>query len=74
MSTRPEILSQIRHEACHAGLNAALAITRAALEAGHIDVLDVPDILLAVRSGSWRCFEESARISRGDEYAAGRAA
>ena len=74
MSTRPEILLQIRHESHHAGLNAALAITRAAVEAGQIDLLDVPDVLLALRSGSWRHFEEPGRISRGGDHAAGRAA
>ncbi|MDO8597967.1 MAG: hypothetical protein Q7R45_15265 [Sulfuricaulis sp.] len=74
MSTRPEILSQIRQESYHAGPNVALAITRAAIAAGYIDLFDVPDILLALRSGSWRCFEESGRISRGDDYETGRAA
>ncbi len=74
MSTHPEILAQIRHESGHAGLHAALSLARTAIEAGHIDLLDVPDVLLALRSKSWRHFEESGRISRGAPYEAGRAA
>lgn len=67
MSTRTDILLQIRHEFRHAGLAAALRTTRAAFDANRIDRLDLPEILLALRSGSWRFFEELGRLPGADQ-------
>ncbi len=64
MSTHPKILVQIRSYHANAGLGAALRVTRAAFESGQIDPLDMAEIFLALRSGSWDFFEEPGRIPR----------
>lgn len=74
MSTPPEILSQIRHGFLQAGLGAAVELTRAAFESGQIDPRDIADIFLALRSGSWRHFEEPGRLPRHSATDAARAA
>jgi hypothetical protein len=74
MSTRTNILLQIRHEHRTAGLAAALRITRAAFEANRIDRLDIPEVLLALRSGSWQFFEDLGRLPGGNHRHTGHAA
>lgn len=66
VSTRTDVLLQIRDECRTAGLATALHSTRAAFEANRIDRLDIPEVLLALRSGSWRFFEELGRLPSGD--------
>ena len=48
--------------------------TRAAFDSGRIDPLDVADIFLALRSGSWNHFEEPGRIPPASQLEAVRAA
>lgn len=54
MDTRITTLLEIRDQFYHDGLSAAVRHARAAFEAGQIDAMDVPEIFMALKSGSWR--------------------
>jgi hypothetical protein len=67
MSTRVATLLQIREQFTQEGLSAAVLSTRAAYEAGRIDKVDIPEVFIALKSGSWRFLERlGVRISAPD--------
>jgi hypothetical protein len=62
MNDRTLVLAQIRAESRAHGLSAALHSARIAFAAGRVDAFDMPEILLALRTGSWSFFDEAAPI------------
>jgi len=58
MSTRIATIVQIRDEFHHEGRVAAIQRARSAFDAGLIDALDVPEIFMALKTGSWRFLEQ----------------
>ncbi|GAB1489004.1 hypothetical protein MASR2M8_14550 [Opitutaceae bacterium] len=58
MDTRIATLLEIRDEFQHEGLSAAVRHARAAYEAGQIDAMDIPEIFMALKSGSWRFLDQ----------------
>lgn len=58
MNTRIATILLIRDQFAHEGLSAAASRARAAYEAGQIDALDVPEVFMALKSGSWRFLEK----------------
>lgn len=53
MKTRLETLVRIRNEAREHGLAPALRLARSSYEKGLIDSIDVPEVFIALKSGSW---------------------
>ena len=67
MSTRLATLLQIREQFIREGLSAAVISARAAYEAGRIDTIDVPEVFMALKNGSWRFLEQlGVRMSAPD--------
>ncbi len=58
MDTRLATLLRIREQLAREGLSAALRTARSAYEAGHIDARDVPEVFMALKSGSWRFLDQ----------------
>lgn len=64
MSTRLATLLQIREQFIR---DAAVLSARAAYEAGRIDTIDVPEVFMALKNGSWRFLEQlGVRMSAPD--------
>lgn len=63
MKTRIEALTRIRDEFQSEGPVAAISYARAAFEDGLIDRLDVPEVFIALKTGSWRYFDQLCRRS-----------
>jgi hypothetical protein len=57
---RTQLLDQIRRESCIVGLPAALHTARAAIDDGRMVGLDIPEVMLALRTGDWRCLLPAA--------------
>ncbi len=58
MSTRVATILEIRDQFAREGLTVAVRSARAAYEAGRIDTMDVPEIFMALKNGSWRFLEQ----------------
>ena len=67
MSIRVATLLQIREQFNREGLSAAVLSARAAYESGRIYAIDVPEVFMALKNGSWRFLEQlGVRMSASD--------
>ena len=64
MNERLFIISQIRAASHSRGLSSALQLARAAWDTKQLNAFDVPEVFLALRTGSWRFFDEPVAQSR----------
>lgn len=68
MSTRIATLHRIRDQLAREGLSSALSLARAAYESGQIDKRDVPEVFMAIKSGSWLFIDQlGVRIDAKDK-------
>jgi len=70
MKTRIEALTLIRDEFQSEGPVAAISRARAAFEAGLIDRMDVPEVFIALKTGSSRYLDQICRRSIAGRSAA----
>ncbi len=63
MDSRIAALTLIRDQYHNEGRVAAICRARAAFDAGQIDPLDVPEVFIALKTGSWRFLDQLLRGS-----------